>query len=105
MLFILFGSVGSALKMATEGADSSKDNNNQGDGTTENKADIPIQKVSPLLTIFLCYFGLTLLNFFSDFIFLSFVYLSLITMTLLCEVCSCMTTNWFCSLFIFGFWQ
>ncbi|TKY52912.1 hypothetical protein E2542_SST24434 [Spatholobus suberectus] len=34
--------------MATEAADSSKDdnnnNNNQGDGTTENRADIPIQK-------------------------------------------------------------
>ncbi|RDX72732.1 hypothetical protein CR513_47741, partial [Mucuna pruriens] len=44
MLFFLFGLVGSPLNMETESADSSKDNNNQGHGTTENRDDIPIQK-------------------------------------------------------------
>lgn len=44
MLPFLFGLVGSSLTMATEPSGSSKDNNNQGAGTIENKADIPIQK-------------------------------------------------------------
>ncbi|KAH1227659.1 hypothetical protein GmHk_10G027841 [Glycine max] len=44
MLFFLFGLVGPPLNMATEAAGSSKDNINQGHGTTENRADTPIQK-------------------------------------------------------------
>lgn len=39
--------------MATEGANFSKDNNNQGAGTIEDKVDIQIQKVLLMLLFFI----------------------------------------------------
>jgi len=54
--------------MATEAAGSSKDNINQGHGTTENRADTPIQKVFQLLSLFFSCFVQTV---FCVFVFMT----------------------------------